>query len=279
MGKPQCFLCKNTLEQSISPNWDMLDKCSVDCKICGKYEITRLVYAGIDKYLGEDKLHQLSCCIREINEDKDRKPPKIICDKDIDKMFSSVKVPATMLEKAHKIIRYLGKKSDSFSKPIQTDILHDYPIAFARNYTEFDKLLRYLVESGYIEGNSNAAYSVKTPTGENGFSSFNSVSLTMKGWQLYEENEKRQPNSKQCFVAMSFDPELDAIYEQGIKKAIKEAGYEPIRIDKEEHNEKICDRIIAEIRKSRFLVADFTQQKHGVYFEGGFAMGLNIPII
>jgi nucleoside 2-deoxyribosyltransferase len=45
----------------------------------------------------------------------------------------------------------------------------------------------------------------------------------------------------------------------------------------------VDDEIIAEIRRSRFLVADFTCEpekvRGGVYFETGFAMGLNIPII
>jgi len=45
------------------------------------------------------------------------------------------------------------------------------------------------------------------------------------------------------------------------------------------HNEKICDKIVSEIRKSGLLVADFTGNRGGVYFEAGFAMGLSIPVI
>ena len=45
----------------------------------------------------------------------------------------------------------------------------------------------------------------------------------------------------------------------------------------------ITDKIIAEIRRSRFLVADFTHGCDGargsVYYEAGFAHGLNIPVI
>ena len=47
----------------------------------------------------------------------------------------------------------------------------------------------------------------------------------------------------------------------------------------EEHNEKIDDRIIAEIRQSGLVVADFTGQRGGVYYEAGFANGLGIPLI
>lgn len=37
--------------------------------------------------------------------------------------------------------------------------------------------------------------------------------------------------------------------------------------------------IVAEIRKSSFLIADFTGDRGGVYFEAGFAKGLGIPVI
>jgi len=49
------------------------------------------------------------------------------------------------------------------------------------------------------------------------------------------------------------------------------------------HLNKVDVEIIAEIRRSRFLVADFTCEsgsvRGGVYFETGFAMGIDIPII
>ncbi len=40
-----------------------------------------------------------------------------------------------------------------------------------------------------------------------------------------------------------------------------------------------ADAIIAEIRKSLFMVADFTENRGGVYFEAGYAQGLGIPVI
>ena len=33
---------------------------------------------------------------------------------------------------------------------------------------------------------------------------------------------------------------------------------------------------MAEIRRSRFVVADYTGQVNGVYFEAGFALGLGL---
>ncbi len=74
-----------------------------------------------------------------------------------------------------------------------------------------------------------------------------------------------------------------AAYNDGIEHAIRDSGYRALRIDKKEHNNKIDDEIIAEIRRAKFLVADFTCENEkvrgGVYFEAGFAMGLRIPVI
>jgi nucleoside 2-deoxyribosyltransferase len=107
--------------------------------------------------------------------------------------------------------------------------------------------------------------------------------LTAKGWLKIEELLTRLPDTSQAFVAMWFNQETEAVYEHGIKRAIEDAGYRPRRIDKKEHNNKIDDEIIAEIRRSKFLVADFTCEKEkvrgGVYFEAGFAMALPIPVI
>jgi nucleoside 2-deoxyribosyltransferase len=44
-------------------------------------------------------------------------------------------------------------------------------------------------------------------------------------------------------------------------------------------NEGITDRILSEIRLAQFVVADFTGQRRGVYFEAGFARGLGRDVI
>ena len=106
--------------------------------------------------------------------------------------------------------------------------------------------------------------------------------VTLEGYARIEE-EITNRDISQAFVAMWFDKEMDEAYEEGIKKAIENAGYISMRIDKKEDVNKIDDEIIAEIRRSRFLVADFTHGKDGargdVYYEAGFAKGFGIPVI
>jgi nucleoside 2-deoxyribosyltransferase len=64
-----------------------------------------------------------------------------------------------------------------------------------------------------------------------------------------------------------------------IKAGIERAGYEPIRVDEEHYTGGVVDRILARIQESRFVVADFTRNRGGVYYEAGFASGLGIPVI
>lgn len=104
-------------------------------------------------------------------------------------------------------------------------------------------------------------------------------SLTPTGCLEAEELQQRRPATVQGFVAMSFDPSLDKAYAQGFDPGIRAAGYRPLRIDAKEHAGSISDAIISEIRRSRFLIADYTGSNNGVYFEAGLALGLGIPVI
>lgn len=109
------------------------------------------------------------------------------------------------------------------------------------------------------------------------------VSLSASGWERIAELTAVGSDSAQVFVAMWFDESMDEVYESAIKPAIEHLGYNALRIDKKHHNNKIDDEIIAELRRSRFVVADFTcepeKARGGVYYEAGFAHGLGLQVI
>jgi nucleoside 2-deoxyribosyltransferase len=102
---------------------------------------------------------------------------------------------------------------------------------------------------------------------------------TWKAYERLKQLESSGHSSERAFVAMSFDPKQDIVYDQIIRPGILAAGYYPVRVDRVTHNEKIDDFIISEIRRCRFVVADFTDQKTGVYFEAGFGYGLGRRVI
>jgi nucleoside 2-deoxyribosyltransferase len=104
--------------------------------------------------------------------------------------------------------------------------------------------------------------------------------ITGKGWERIAKLNAPGRDARQAFVAMWFDPSRDVYFEKGIKPAVEaDKLVSALRIDNKQHNGKVDDEIIAEIRRSRFLVADFTGDRGGIYFEAGFALGLGLPVI
>lgn len=117
------------------------------------------------------------------------------------------------------------------------------------------------------------------------------IELEAKGLEELEALESRGADTRQAFVAMWFDPGMREAWRLGFAPGIRDAGYDPFRIDALEHNGKIDDAIVAEIKKSHFLIADFTcggievkgkfqpNPRGGVYYEAGLAHGLGMEVI
>ena len=60
---------------------------------------------------------------------------------------------------------------------------------------------------------------------------------------------------------------LTDAWTNGFDAALRDYGLDPVRVDRDVFTEKICDRIIVEIRRSQLVVADFTFQRPNVYYE------------
>lgn len=144
---------------------------------------------------------------------------------------------------------------------------------FSRNGIQAEYFLRALQDMGFISYGG-------TVTGLGPMLVATYITILPAGWtRLSELVRKPSGERSQAFVAMWFDPSMEPYFNEGIRPAVEEAGTKCMRIDLKEHNNKICDEIIAEIRRSKYLIADFTNHRGGVYYEAGFAHGLGIPVI
>ena len=145
----------------------------------------------------------------------------------------------------------------------------DYPLGHSEDSREFLFLLNQLATSDLIrEVDSDISQEASQ------------YQITVPGWKRIADLQRvsvQRPN--QAFVAMAFDPSLMDVRTHGLKAGIVDAGYKPLLIDEKEHNNDIHDEILSEIRKSQFIVADFTLQRPNVYFEAGFAEALGLPVI
>ena len=178
----------------------------------------------------------------------------------------------TVVERVDRLLRYIAEQTPrigaTFSLTDQKVTCAAMAWSESTNMEEVRFLLSYIEKRGWLEADGSAR---------------DRYILTIDGHARLAELEGRDTGSSRAFVAMWFDPSMDDAWERGIKLGIEDSGYEPIRIDKTEFNDRIDDEIIAEIRRSRFLVADFTQDgdraRGGVYYEAGFAHGLGLPVI
>jgi hypothetical protein len=167
--------------------------------------------------------------------------------------------------KLQMLLKHLAGLSEYPGQQVRFDTTHDYSVLCAKNGEEAAFYLRAIEGQGLVS--VDWLLDAETP-----------CALTTAGWQELERAEQSGAESSNAFIAMWFDPSQNAARDS-IKAAVEASGYTPVRIDEVEHVNRIDDEIIARIRQSKFLVADFTGQRKGVYFEAGFMLGLGRPVI
>jgi len=231
-----------------------------DCRRCGKFLISNTLIAIINRDPQDSRNQQLlpflSSYIRQANQQGIVPQLHTLNWKELAKTHSTTPVS----RKVMKLLEVAANRSTHPGDQVKINAELDYPLVDARSSEELSFLFTYLINLEYLE-RAGGLYRV-----------------AVKGWERLEP-PTRGGIPGRCFIAMSFDSSLDDAYQNGIYSAVKDCGFEPIRIDLVEHNEKICDKILAEIRFCQFMVADFSLQRAGVYFEAGFASGLGRAVI
>jgi nucleoside 2-deoxyribosyltransferase/Zn ribbon nucleic-acid-binding protein len=261
----QCPFCDNSSVLTLSES-DGKTINHFECKSCGSFDIldlSDLVIKNADKkYLIAGYLH----------EKKDlRYRVEIITRENFTSLFDNPIVPKTTNERLMKLLMYIYRNTKEFGQTMLFDESWIPSYGYAKNINELKNLIEALRKGNLIEIDQRGKYGQ--------FPYFN-FSLTPQGFSTCETllNQEIKKRTK-AFVAMAFTPEMLQIQSSAIKQAAYECGFEAFTVSEEEHNEDINDKIIANIKESRFVIADFTGQRGGVYFEAGFAQGLGIPVI
>ncbi|BBO76049.1 hypothetical protein DSCW_34660 [Desulfosarcina widdelii] len=84
---------------------------------------------------------------------------------------------------------------------------------------------------------------------------------------------------KRLFVVMPFAPEFNDIYILGIREVAENLGFVVERADEIEHIEPIVDVIQEKIRSCDAIIADTTGRNPNVFYEVGYANGVNCPAV
>jgi len=257
-----CPICK--LDAKDVRVWDYGERITLECARCGKFTIT-----GTAARMAESRKlgPKLSAWIRERTESKSE-VPEINSDtlKDVEGALPNYRVS----EKQLLLLRAFERRTAYPGQPINVVPNFDYPLAWASGEKEFVYLLHNLIERDFVRRTDG-------PPDLNDSFVFELV-ITSTGWGFLEDHARPAVISDQVFVAMSFAPELSSAWKDGIQPALLKAKFRPYRVDAVPHIDRIDTKIITEIKNSRFLVADVTQQRPGVYFEAGYAMALGLPV-
>lgn len=246
------------------------DKKVYECQRCGEFSISDLKNL---KKQWEEKSTELSGWLRERHERGIE--IQTLTPSNLPHILAELP-QYTPLEKQLKLLESIELNTHYPGHKVNIIYEFDISLAWAKNEEEFVFYLKALLERGLIGDNESTS---NTPSHTPDHALEIKPFITAKGWEYLEAKASNNTDKVQVFVAMSFDNELNSVYENVIKKAINSTGYRAYRADSEPDLGRIEEKIIVEIKKSRFVVADLTQQNTGVYFEAGFAMALGLPVI
>jgi hypothetical protein len=88
----------------------------------------------------------------------------------------------------------------------------------------------------------------------------------------------REPpaRSEWAFIAMPMNQDDDSLVDvlEAIKSAAARCGIVAERIDEQQSNDRISDRMLDSIRRAKYIIADLTLARPNVFFEAGYGHGL-----
>jgi hypothetical protein len=232
------------------------DRASIECPRCGSYPISGTAESIIRDDTKDAKI-KLSAWIRGQFDAGD---VPLITSATIEWIRTASR--PSVSDRAQKLLAYSVRHSDVLG----TWVHFEKPELIAVTWSETMEEVQYLAKMLHTQG-------LLKVYGDD------SCVVTPSGYTRFDELRLKGGSGDQAFVAMWFDRSVADAFDQGFALGIAAAGYSAFRVDKKEHSNKIDDEIVAEIRRSRFVVADFTGHRGGVYFEAGFALGLGIPVI
>lgn len=262
MANGVCLLCDQSegiiagVVEGRAPDW-----VGVSCPRCGHYIIDMVSGGHALETTAKNRRHFLAGVVRR-RTDAGQNPVSITSET-LEELLAEAPIGRTLPEYVDELLLYLAGRLDRPWNPVTHDKNKDYVRLFMKNAEDMNAFIVAAGDMGYLETRK---------AGE--------LRFTLKGWDRIEQLRRARSDSRQAFVAMWFDPSMDEAWEKGFVPAIAETRYfVPMRMKSLEHNDRIDDRIMAEIRRSGLLVADLTGNRGGVYFEAGFALGLGIPVI
>lgn len=249
-----CEACGTEQADSYPSDFDGIHQ---KCPRCGEFKLAGSAASVLRQGVGENRRARLSGWIREQNHSGS---VPMITTNVLEGVLNRPLPPVS--ERALSLLKEAERELESLEDQFNINDPRFLAATYSASKGEVTYLLKMLKELGYAEA---------TAMGGN-------CEILPAGYMKLDEMRGRSPDSTQGFIAMWFEDGLKSAYEDGFEMGVMRAGYDPIRMDRIEHINRIDDEIIRQINASKFLVADFTGHRGGVYFEAGYALGRELPV-
>ena len=268
----RCYFCNSADLMIVRMEYKDLPD-AYECPKCGFVNLTAEAAEDLVGEFTEKENQIISIDLRNEYESHNRKHlPKRLTLNDLRQIINQYS-PLEPLEKMDNALLNIEKALPYVGAVIKDFSYKDYPYYHCFEAEELRSILLLLQQQGFIKS--------PDPTRPHAY-----LSISAQGYGRLSEIKKHGKDSRQCFVAMWFTQEMNAVYDSAIKPAIEyieegeiESRFRAIKIDNVEHLNDINDEIISALRRSRFMVCDLTGYRGGVYFEAGFARGLGLDVI
>ncbi len=251
-----CEVCVNQSATFIASGG--FDGVHQNCPRCGEFKLTGTANAVMRRGLGSAKRSLLSGWVR--NQNRLGSIPMITTE-NLTKIVASP-MPS-VVERANSLLEEAVLGLDGLGEYFNIKEPRFLAATYSSDFRDVRYLLGILRDQGLAQQITNGG----------------DCEILPGGYIKLDERRGLVSASQNGFVAMSFHEDLADAYASGFQVGILEAGYEPIRMDRIEHINRIDDEIIKQINSAKFVVADFTGHRGGVYFEAGYALGIGLPVL
>ena len=248
-----------------------------DCPNCGLFSISYSYASTLTNALKNchaDKKHLIAGYLYEFN--KDSQEPYDFMSGSLENLLNDARIPRTPMQRLERFLLNLYKVDDTIGK--MTRINHGRVVRVKERTPCFLSLSYAKNESeliGMFDGLADLGYMIKIRHTDSMYDYY----ISPKGFERAEQLLSTNIDSRTAFIAMGFHDDLLEACEKAIKPACDKCGFEALLISDKPHNNGITDEIMAEIKRSKFVIVDFTYNNNGAYFEAGYAQGLGRPVI
>ena len=257
MEKKRCLFCDEVASVEMKGAYERYMGCF--CAPESYYHLHAESFDTLNRMSYQDKRRLFPLVSAYIRELTDCEETVSLSAEEVQAIENSPRIPVTIEEKAGRLLQYLYRHAANPGEPVTIHKLSgSYNLTYSNNLQELVYLIEKLKEEGSLlrEGHS--------------------FRLTEQGWREAMElagGRKLKP----CSVLLPDDESLHEEWAQHILPKLEQSGYLPDLFNG--RTPEKTDHSIARVADSKLVIADISISSAEVFYAGGYAAGLDIPVL